>query len=59
LVKNREQTQYRIKDTDMEETGTDVWSGPGAHPASCPMGIGGPFPVGKAAGAWSWPLAAI
>jgi len=27
-----------------------------AHPAAYPMGIGGCFPGGKAAGAWSWPL---
>jgi hypothetical protein len=25
-----------------------VQTGPEAHPASCPMGTGGPFPVGKA-----------
>jgi hypothetical protein len=24
-----------------------VQTGSGAHPASCPMGTGGPFPVGK------------
>jgi hypothetical protein len=30
-----------------------VQTGSGAHPASCPMGTGGPFPGGKsAAGAW-------
>jgi len=28
----------------------------GAQPASYPMGTGGSFPLGKAAGAWSWPL---
>jgi hypothetical protein len=28
----------------------------GVHPASYPMGTGGKFPGGKAAGAWSWPL---
>jgi hypothetical protein len=28
----------------------------GVHPISYPMGTGGPFPGGKAAGAWSWPL---
>jgi hypothetical protein len=34
-----------------------VQTGSGAHPASCPMGTGGPFPGGKsAAGAWRWPL---
>jgi hypothetical protein len=34
-----------------------VQTGSGAHPASCPMGTGGPFPGGKsAAGAWCWPL---
>jgi hypothetical protein len=25
-----------------------VQTGPGAHPTSCPMGTGGPFPRGKA-----------
>jgi hypothetical protein len=30
-----------------------------AHPASYPMGTGGYFPGGKAAGAWSWPLTSI
>jgi hypothetical protein len=25
-----------------------VQTGPGAHPTSCPMGTGGPFPGGKA-----------
>jgi hypothetical protein len=33
-----------------------VQTGSGAHPASCPMGTGGSFSRGKAAGAWSWPL---
>jgi hypothetical protein len=33
-----------------------VQPGSGAHPASCPVGTGGSFPSGKAAGAWSWPL---
>jgi len=34
-----------------------VQTGSGAHPASCTMGTGGPFPGGKrAAGAWRWPL---
>jgi hypothetical protein len=29
----------------------------GAHPASCTMGTGDPFPEGKnVAGAWRWPL---
>jgi hypothetical protein len=29
----------------------------GAHPASCTMRTGGPFPGGKsAAGTWRWPL---
>jgi hypothetical protein len=33
-----------------------VQTGSGAHPASCTMGTGGPFPGGKsAAGAWCWP----
>jgi hypothetical protein len=33
-----------------------VQTGSGAHPASCTMGTGGPFPGGKsAAGAWRWP----
>jgi hypothetical protein len=26
----------------------------GAHPASYQVGIGDPFPGGKAAGAWNW-----
>jgi hypothetical protein len=35
-------------------------TGSGAHPASCPMGTGGPSPGGKsAAGAWRWPLTPI
>jgi hypothetical protein len=33
-----------------------VRAGSGTHPASYPMGTGGSFPVGKAAGSWSWPL---
>jgi hypothetical protein len=33
-----------------------VHTGSGAHPTSYPMGTGGSFPGGKAAGAWSWPL---
>jgi hypothetical protein len=34
-----------------------VQTGSGAHPASCTMGTGGPFPGDKsAAGAWRWPL---
>jgi hypothetical protein len=34
-----------------------VQTGSGAHPASCTMGTGEPFPGGKsAAGAWRWPL---
>jgi hypothetical protein len=32
-------------------------TGSGTHPASYPMRMGGAFPEGKAAGAWSWPLA--
>jgi hypothetical protein len=37
-----------------------VQTGSGAHPASCTMGTGGPFPGGKsAAGAWRWPLTPI
>jgi hypothetical protein len=32
-----------------------VQIGSGAHPAPYPMGIGGAFPGGKAAWAWSWP----
>jgi hypothetical protein len=31
----------------------------GAHPASYSMGTGGPFPEGKCAGAWRWPLTPI
>jgi hypothetical protein len=36
-----------------------VQNGSGAHPASYPMSTRGSFPVGKAAGAWSWPLTSI
>jgi hypothetical protein len=36
-----------------------VQTGSGAHPASNPMGTGGSFPGGKAAGVWSWPLTSI
>jgi hypothetical protein len=36
-----------------------VQNGSGAHPASYPMGTGGSFPGGKAAGAWSWPHTSI
>jgi hypothetical protein len=36
-----------------------VQTGSGAHPASYPMRIRGSFSVGKAAGAWSWPLISI
>jgi hypothetical protein len=31
----------------------------GVHPASYPVGTGGSFPGGKAAGPWSWPLTSI
>jgi len=31
-----------------------VQTGIGGHPASYPMGTGGSFTAGKAAGAWSW-----
>jgi hypothetical protein len=34
-------------------------NGSGDHPASYPMGTRGFFPGGKAAGAWSWPLASV
>jgi len=43
--------------------GRDLYScycvqiGSGAH--SCPMGTGGYFCEGKAAGPWSWPLTSI
>jgi hypothetical protein len=33
-----------------------VQTGYGVHPTSYPMGNGGSFPWGKAAGAWNWPL---
>jgi hypothetical protein len=33
-----------------------VHTGSGAHPASYPMGTGGSFLSGKAAGAWGWSL---
>jgi hypothetical protein len=33
-----------------------VQTGSGAHPTSCPVGIGRYSPGGKAAGAWGWPL---
>jgi hypothetical protein len=37
-----------------------VQTSSGAHPASCTIGTGGPFPGGKsAAGAWRWPLTPI
>jgi hypothetical protein len=36
-----------------------VQNGSEAHPASYPMGTGGSFPEGKAAGAWIWPLTSI
>jgi hypothetical protein len=36
-----------------------VQNGTGAHPDSYPMGNRGPFPGGKAAGAWSWQLTSI
>jgi hypothetical protein len=36
-----------------------IQNGSGAHPASYTMGTRGSFPGGKAAGAWSWPLASI
>jgi hypothetical protein len=36
-----------------------VQTGSGTQPASYPMGTGGSFPGGKAAGAWSWPLTSI
>jgi hypothetical protein len=31
-------------------------TGSAVHPTSYPMGTGGSFPEGKAAGEWSWPL---
>jgi hypothetical protein len=31
----------------------------GAHPASCPVGVGGSFLGGGAAGAWVWPLGSV
>jgi len=36
-----------------------VQTGSGAHPASCPVGIGSSFPRDKAAGEWRWPLSSI
>jgi hypothetical protein len=33
-----------------------VQTGSWVNPTSYPMGTGGSFPAGKAAGAWSWPL---
>jgi hypothetical protein len=33
-----------------------VQTGSEVHPTAYPMGTGGSFPGGKAAGAWSWPL---
>jgi hypothetical protein len=36
-----------------------VQTGSGAHQVSYPVGTGGSFPGGKAAGAWSWPLTSI
>jgi len=32
---------------------------PGAHPGSYSVHTGNTFPVGKAVGAWSWPLISI
>jgi hypothetical protein len=42
----------RISLLHVVQTGSEV------HPTSYPMGTGGSFPRGKAAGAWNWPLAA-
>jgi len=36
-----------------------VRGGPGARPVSYPVGTGGSFHEGKAAGAWSWLLTSI
>jgi len=36
-----------------------VQTGFRVHPTSYHAGTGGTFPVDKAAGAWSWPLASI
>jgi len=36
-----------------------VQNGSEAHPASYPMGSRSSFPVGKAAGTWSWPITSI
>jgi len=36
-----------------------VQTGPGAHPASSPVGTGVSFPEGKAAGERRWPLTSI
>jgi hypothetical protein len=36
-----------------------IQTGSGAHLPSYPVGTEGPFPGGKAAGAWSWPLTSI
>jgi hypothetical protein len=36
-----------------------IQNGSGDHPASYPVGTRGSFSGGKAAGAWSWPLASI
>jgi hypothetical protein len=36
-----------------------VQNGSEAHPASYPMGTRSSFPVGKAAGEWSWPFTSI
>jgi hypothetical protein len=36
-----------------------IQNGSRTYPASCPTGIRGSFPGGKAAGAWSWPLTSI
>jgi hypothetical protein len=33
-----------------------VQTGSGVHPTSYPVGTRDPFPGGKAAGSWSWPL---
>jgi hypothetical protein len=36
-----------------------IQTGSGAHPASYPVGTGGSFPDGKAAGVWSWQLTPV
>jgi hypothetical protein len=61
MIKSRSSSVGIVSDYGMEDRGSipgrgrgffssspSVQTGFGAHPASCPMGTGGPFPGGKA-----------